>query len=231
MADAPERLRAYLALRETQPRWFETPEGGMRIVTDPARILEIEAEFAARYAARGWPGDWAQVGICYRDPYLMVLRDAVLFLDGAPGIHHRTLRLGVEDSGVTILPMIDGKLLLLRHFRHPTRRWMWEFPRGAIEPGASPEATIAAEMREEIEGVVTDVIPLGRMYGASGFMGLGVLLYAARLASYGAPALGEGVAGARLVSIAEFEDMVRASEITDSFTLCAFLHARLRGVV
>lgn len=233
MTDAARaaRLAAYFDIVKLKPHWFETPQDGLRIVLNPERIAEIEAEMGQRYVARGQPAVWAEVGLHYQDPYLLVLRDAVIFPDGSAGIHHRTMRLENEPAGVAILPVIDGKILLLWHYRHPTRAWSWEMPRGAVEPGETFESTVRTELREEIEGEVGEITDLGLLYGASGFMGLGVRLFIAKLMAFGAPALGEGIAKAKLFTIAEVEDMIRNSEITDSFTLAGFLHARLRGLV
>lgn len=226
------RLRDYLAFAEERPERFRTPDGGVEIVTEPARIRAVEGSMGRRYAEKGWRAEWAQVGVWYRDPYITVLRDAVIFPDGTEGVHHRILRTrDAEPSGVAVLPVSEGRILLLRHFRHPTRQWHWEIPRGAIEAGATPEQTIATELSEEAQATVVDVRPLGAMYGATSMLGLKVLLYAAELRSYGEPARGEGVTGVRLVEVAEFEAMVRRSEITDAFTLGAFLHARLGGLV
>jgi ADP-ribose pyrophosphatase len=221
----------YMQLQIERPDWFSTPKGGVEIVTDPDTIRMVEAQFGDRYAARGQPREWALVGLHYRDPYLMVLRDAVQFPDGSFGVHHRCLRQGTDPSGVAILPFYKNDVVLLRHFRHPTRQWHWEAPRGAIEAGATAFTTIATELSEEIEGVVEHVQPLGKMYGATGFMGLGVLLYAATLGHFGAPALGEGIAEARCFTPAEIDRMIRDGAITDSFTLGCWLHAKLRGLV
>lgn len=223
------RHARYLAYVADYPQWFAGAADGLVIATDTQAIARIEDEMARRYAAVGHAPEWAQVGVRYQDPYLMVLVDAVTFPDGGVGVHHRVVRPAGDTSGVAILPVLDGKIVLIRHFRHPLRRWCWEIPRGAIERGASAEDTVRVELAEEIEGRVAEVEPLGEMYGATGFMGLAVKLYLARLTAYGAPALGEGVAEVRLVGVEECEAMIRRSEIVDSFTLGAFLHARLKG--
>jgi ADP-ribose pyrophosphatase len=226
-----DRLEGYLAFARRYAQCFETPVGGASIVLDPEEIVRIERLVGDRYAAQGRPREWAEVGVRYEDPYLTVVRDAVVFPDGSPGIHHRAMRPDRDPSGVVTLPILDGDVVLIRHFRHPVRAWCWEAPRGAIEPGQSPEAAVAAELAEEMEAAARELVPLGRMHGASGFMGIAVLLYLVRIEGFGAPALGEGIAEARRFNVGEIEDLVRAGEITDSFTLGCFLHARLRGLL
>jgi ADP-ribose pyrophosphatase len=230
-ASRASRLRDYLRLVDERPHLFGGAQDGVRIVLDPEAIASIEETTGERYAARGQPAEWAAVGLRYEDPYLVVLVDAVTFPDGSVGVHHRTLPRSLASgvSGVAALPILEGRIVLIRHFRHPLRAWSWEIPRGAIEPGASAEETLRTELREEIEAEVTAIRPLGHMYGATGFMSQQVGLYLASLASVGRPALSEGVGAVRLVTTEEFESMARASTIVDSFTLGAFLQSRLQG--
>ena len=50
----------------------------------------------------------------------------------------------------------DGLLLLAQRSRPPELAGMWELPGGKVEPGESPEAALARELREEL-GVETEV--------------------------------------------------------------------------
>ncbi|MDZ4762322.1 MAG: NUDIX hydrolase [Alphaproteobacteria bacterium] len=230
-AGRADRLAAYFAIAASHPHWFRVPAEGFRIVLDPDHIRAIEAETGNHYVARGQPSEWAEVGVQYQDPYLIVLRDAVVFPDGSEGIHHRTMRLEGEPSGVAVLPLMEDRIVLVRHYRHPTRISSWEIPRGGVERGASLEETVRAELQEEIGGVAIGVTELGLMYGASGFMGLGVRLYVARLSAVGAPAIGEGISRVDRFSLEDVDGMVLRGDITDSFTLGALLHARLRRLI
>jgi ADP-ribose pyrophosphatase len=171
------------------------------------------------------------VGVRYQDPHLVVLRDAVIFPDQSPGIHHRVVRWRANPAGVAVLAILEGRILLLRHFRHPTRQWHWEVPRGSIEPGRTIRETVIAELREEAQAEASDIVELGLLHGASGLMAACVVLYAARLDSIGAPAVNEGITETRLVTSQEFETMLRNSEITDSFSVACYLHARLRRLL
>lgn len=228
MADRT-RIDAYLALARERPELFETPPGGVRILLDAAEILEVERRVAAELLARGLDPAGAEVGIVFRDPWFTILRDAVEFPDGSRRTHARSInRVG---HGVAVLPVHAGRLVLLRHFRHPARRWMREIPRGGIEPGASEADTVRQELAEEIGARVRRVERLGFLYGSSNLYASGAHLYFAELESVGAPQIGEGIAAIEQVSVAEFEELVRGGEILDSFTLAAYTHARLRGLI
>lgn len=225
------RHAAYAAFAAAHPRWFGNEPGGITVVTDAAEMARVEAAMAADYTARGLPADWARVGIRYEDPYLMLVRDAVVFPGGAPGVHHRVLRAGFEPSGVAVLPSLDGTIVLVRHFRHATRSWHWECPRGAVDPGETTAQSAIREIAEEIEGQIASIRLLGRIHGSTALMGMSVALAWAELTAVGKTQAAEGIAGTRLVTPAELDVMVVNGEITDAFTLGCILHARLAGLL
>lgn len=225
------RIEAYLALAEQHPAWFEGPSDGMIIALSPERIAAIEEILGARYAARGLPAEWAQVGIRYEDPYLVLLVDAVVFPTGEVGVHHRVVRRTPGLAGVAVLPLLEGRIVLIRHFRHALRQWSWEIPRGGVEAGATGDETARTELMEEIGASIRQLVPLGVTYGAGSFMGMSVALYVAEISSIGDLARDEGIGAVRTLTVGEFEDMVRDGDVVDGFTLAAFLHARLRRLV
>jgi 8-oxo-dGTP pyrophosphatase MutT (NUDIX family) len=52
-------------------------------------------------------------------------------------------------TGVAVLPFVEGKVGLMRIWRHPVRSFQWETPRGFIEPRESPQTAALRELREE----------------------------------------------------------------------------------
>jgi len=224
-----DRLNAYQELAAARPELFQTAPGGVRILLEPAEIAEVESAVARDLQQRGLPAEGAEVGVVLSDPWFYVLRDAVEFPDGARRMHARAVnRLG---NGVATLPLLDGNIVLARHFRHAVRRWLLEIPRGAIESGQSAEDTARAEIEEEIGGRVRSLVPLGFLYGTSNLSANGAHLYIAELDAVGEPQLGEGIAAVETFAVAEFEERLLRGEILDSFTVAAYTHARLRGLI
>jgi len=232
MTDDRSRLADYLAFAKRHPELFGTPEGGAAVALDPDRIAGIEAVVADRLAARGLPRAWAQAGVGYQDPYITVLRDAITYRDGTVTIHHRAVNPGRgSPTGAAVLPVLGGRILLLRIFRHATRQWHLEIPRGAREPGAGIEETAAAETREELGGRLRSLTDLGLVHATTGFLGTSVAVFLGELEGYGQPQTEEGIAGVLEVELPAFEAMIASGEITDSFTIAAFTRARLRGLL
>jgi ADP-ribose pyrophosphatase len=223
-------LASYQALREARVSAFEGTPDGLRIATDPDEIAAIEEEVAARYVSQGWLPEWAEVGVAYQDPFLRLLRDAVVFPDGRRAVHHRVLS-NNHPSGAAVLPVHGKRVVLIHHFRHPSRCWHWEIPRGAIEPGQTAEVAAKAELGEEIGSRCESLMPLGLVHGASSLVSGAVALFLGRIDAIGAPQLSEAIAAVRTVEVAELESMIERGEITDAFTLGAVLRARLKGLL
>jgi ADP-ribose pyrophosphatase len=228
--DLPAREQ-YEDLQRVRPEMFSNDAQGTQVVTDPSDIDRVSSELAARYAQRGWPRHWADVGVAYRDPYVLMLREAVIFPNGAPGIHHRLSTYNTEPSGVAILPLLQDRVVMVRHYRHAIRRWSWEFPRGACDAGEDIATAARRELVEETGAEIESVTPLGAMCGATGLMSMVVHLAVARLKTIGEPPLSEGISRVESFSLAEFERMIRTGEVIDAFTVGCFTHARLHGLV
>jgi ADP-ribose pyrophosphatase len=225
------RLDRYLALFEQQPALADNPAGGIAVVRDRAEIARIERVMADRFAAQGLPRRWARAGLFYEDPYLLLLRDAVIFPDGKPGLHHRVIARHDGPTGVAVLARYRDDFVLVRHFRHPTRSWHLEIPRGGVEALEDPANVAQLEISEEIGGTIRAQTRLGLLHGASALMRHSVVLVYAELAAIGTPALGEGIAEIVLVAPAALEQLISDGAITDSFTVAAAYHARLRGLL
>ncbi|HEU5109201.1 MAG TPA: NUDIX hydrolase [Micromonosporaceae bacterium] len=225
------RLDRYRELRRTNPELFAEPEpadGAIEIVLDPAEAEAAEAAAAARLAATGQPAAWARTGVVFEDQYGTTIRDPVRMPDGGLGTYIRRVNTG-NAPGVVVLPVLDGQVLLLRHFRHPTRQWHLELPRGFGTPGRSPAENARRELREEIGAAAGDLVDLGIIYPDTGVSGTPVQLYLTGIAEYGEPDIGEGITGVELVPPDRLGELIATGEITDGYTINAYARAVLRG--
>lgn len=84
--------------------------------------------------------------IVYTGPVFGVRRDEVL----EPG-NVRTVREVITHPGsVVVLPVLpDGRILLIRQYRHATRQYLWELVAGRIDRGESVKQAAARELIEE----------------------------------------------------------------------------------
>ena len=174
------------------------------------------------------------IGVVFNDPYIVILRDLVEFPGGYRNGYIRLYNRAYLEggaAGVVMLPEKDGKLLLMHQFRHATRSWHWEIPRGFGEAGVSAEKQARTEVQEEIGGEIKDIVDLGLYFNNTGLEGNPIYLFLVRMISIGEMDIEEGIEGTRWVSVEELEQMIADAEITDGFTIAAYTRAKLKGLI
>ncbi|SIR87752.1 NUDIX hydrolase [Micromonospora avicenniae] len=221
----------YLDLRKRLPEYFADPaDAAIRILDDVEQVTAAEQAKAAALRARGLPPEWSRVGVVYQDEYLTLVRDPVRFPGGGLGTYIRKMPSGGAD-GVVLLPVLDRTIVLIEHFRHATRRWHLEAPRGFGEAGVPPAEQAARELQEEIGVVPARLVELGSMHPDTGTSTDEVRLYLAEITELGPPDADEGIRAVRTYPVQRVGDLIRDGVITDSFTIAAWSRATLRGLL
>ena len=100
-------------------------------------------------ARRSGTGKEAQIlksEVIYEGKAFGVRRDELIEPTGV-----RTVREVVTHPGsVVVLPVLaDGKIVLVRQYRHATRQYLWELVAGRMEAGENPKEGAARELLEE----------------------------------------------------------------------------------
>jgi ADP-ribose pyrophosphatase len=225
-------LADYLAFAKAHPALFvNPPQGGITILLDEDEIREAESQEARRLEALGLPHEWAQVGIAYRDQYVLLLRDAVQYPDGSFGTCIRSVDEDEHAPGVVVLPLYQGQILLIRHFRHEKRDWQLEFPQGFGIPGLSSEESIRVELKEEIDAAISRLVPLGQVHLDTRSGANRIELFFAEIDSYGDVELQEGITELLPTSVTEVERMIRENELDNVFLLVTYARAKLHGLL
>jgi 8-oxo-dGTP diphosphatase len=62
-----------------------------------------------------------------------------------------------------VIERSDRRLLIGQRRRSDTSALKWEFPGGKVEPGETPEAALARELREELGTTLRKWAPIGRV--------------------------------------------------------------------
>ncbi|RLV09871.1 NTP pyrophosphohydrolase [Streptomyces griseocarneus] len=219
-------MTPYDRLRAARPELFGNDPDGIEIVLDPDGIEE------ARRVMELVVGEGPQGhGVVYTDPFVTVVRDAVRFPGGFLGLYVRMLSTAAAP-GAVVLPLAgaDG-VVLVEHYRHATRSWHWEAPRGNGRTGASGAETAARELAEELGTQATELVPLGRVHPDTGLLGDCVELFAARVEGTGTLDTAEGIRRAVTRPWPTVADMIANGDITCGFTIAAFTRARLKGLL
>ena len=95
-----------------------------------------------------------------------VRRDRVRYGDGA---EHRLDIVEHRGSLAILATPAPAELILVRQYRHPAGRFLWELPAGTVEPGEDPAAGAARELREETGYSAGRLTSIGTTFMTPGF--------------------------------------------------------------
>jgi len=84
--------------------------------------------------------------VLYEGPVFGVRRDEVIEPKGI----RATREVITHPGSVVVLPVRnDGRIVMIRQYRHATRQYLWELVAGRIEAGETVQAAAARELLEE----------------------------------------------------------------------------------
>lgn len=139
-------------------------------------------------------------------------------------------------SAVIIPLERDGRVILIRQYRHAVGRWLWELPAGSTDPGEDPQRGAARECQEEIGLVPGSLERLGAFFPTPGYCDEEMVFFLAT--ELRAPGPGDPVVHAdedediepRAFTLAEADALIASGDIADLKTVAglALLRARPR---
>ncbi|MGQ9477692.1 MAG: NUDIX hydrolase [Candidatus Bipolaricaulia bacterium] len=139
--------------------------------------------------------------------------------DPAGRIHEREI---VHHPGaVAIVPFLDEKVLLVRQYRAPIGKELWEIPAGKIEPGEEPIECAKRELIEEVGYKAREWQKLVEFYTTPGFCDERMTLFLARElepVTESKQAEDEFIQ-VRGFALPELEEMLRRGELEDAKTI------------
>lgn len=165
--------------------------------------------------------------VVYRGTIFRVRQDVVA--EPRPG----SQRLGgpvvrdiVEHKGsVVVLPVLaDGKILLVRQYRHATGGFLWELVAGGIDGQETPRAAAKRELAEETGYAAGGLEPLASYFPTPGFLSEAMHIFRATKLRPGRARPEEDEAlEVRAFSQAKLAKMVRGKKLRDGKTILGLL--------
>lgn len=134
---------------------------------------------------------------------------------------------------MAIVPILGGKVLLVRQYRAPIGQELWELPAGTLEPGEEPLECAKRELEEETGYLAREWRKLAEFFTTPGFCDERMTLFLARGLEPAAgprPAEDESLK-VREFTLAELEQMLLRGELEDAKTIIglAMTLALVRG--
>lgn len=207
-------ISAYFQLTKKRPELFAV-SGHIPLVLDENKMRTFSEKSGKA------------MGVVYdNSPFYIVLADLCSRKEELYS-YARVIYCNPDSSGCIAVPRCGPNYGLLRIFRHTSRSWSLEFPRGfAEDPALTAEENIRKELSEElgISGEKCTLLFLGNVRTDSGLSNGTAQVFLTDIdeSAHIVPADEEGIAGVLWISEMELKKMIRAGEITDSLTLAAY---------
>lgn len=180
-------LEQYFRLKKDYPSLFEnralSQENEIELILDPENIQQVEEKTKTKLVQKGLSPEFSKVGIVAEDQYLYWIRDAVRFPSGFEGTYDRVLWKANKNNtpGVAVLiELPDNTFALNVNFRHATRSWELELPRGLKNNNETLSETASREVLEETGYIIDHPVFLGWMNPDSGILASTVAVFYAK---------------------------------------------------
>ena len=134
-----------------------------------------------------------------------------------------------HSGGVVILARKEDKILLVKQFRYPMKKVLFELPAGKLETGEDPFEAAKRELEEETGYCAEKWTKLGYVYTSPGYSDEKLYLFKAEDLKFTHCHPDEG----EIIQAFEYKyddvlKMIDNGEINDAKTLCALLRAQIK---
>lgn len=199
--------------RELIGEYNNHTDGVYEIVTDKEKIQEMYQQTYQRLYEKTRSHEiaaaFSQAGIVFNGPFgWKIVRDFVI----SPVGHQHTYQRFLQGKGAVMMPIVvddDGneKIALVLNFRHATRTFEFELPRGGAKADEIPAQTAIREAHEETGYVIEDAIFLGEVATDPGVMNSVVPIFMGKAVRLEAPKQErtEAIKGVFLFSMQELQ--------------------------
>lgn len=156
-----------------------------------------------------------------RTPIFHVTMDHALDPDG-----FEIKRAIVQHPGSTVVMPVDEKrrVLLVRQYRLPAQKYLWELPAGRIDPGETALQGAKRELREETGCRAKTFIKLAEFYPSPGFLAEKMTIFLAKEITVGeAEPMEDERIQTRWFTAREIDELIRSRKILDAKTMIGFL--------
>ncbi len=101
-----------------------------------------------------------------------------------PNGKERELQYVKHRGSSVVIPILDGKLILIKQYRPVIGKWIYEFPAGTIEENEDPLTTAKRELIEEIGYEAKEIVHLFDFYPSPGITNELMHMYLAKGLTY-----------------------------------------------
>lgn len=130
------------------------------------------------------------------------------------------------SDGVVILPLVSkNKIVLIKQYRFPIKKEIWELPAGRLEKDEEPKERAKKELEEETGFRVGKLEKIGKFYLSPGISSTSLFFFRATKLKPGKPKFekGELIREIKPFSLKEVLRMIKTKKIVDMKTILSIL--------
>jgi ADP-ribose pyrophosphatase len=160
--------------------------------------------------------------VIYKGPIFGVRRDEVLEPTGV----RATREVITHPGSVVVMPVLpDGRIILIRQYRHAARQFLWELVAGRMDPGESIRQAAARELIEETGYRAKRLRVFLDLFPTPGFLEerMYILIAEAITAGSAEPEEDEKIV-AKAFTRAELEKMIQRGVLRDAKSVAGLLY-------
>jgi len=143
-----------------------------------------------------------------------------------PGGVRATREVITHPGSVVVLPILpEGRILMIRQYRHAARQYLWELVAGRIDAGESPRKAAARELIEETGYRAREFRIFLDVFPSPGFLEERMFIVLAEGVNAGVaePEEDEKIVS-RAYSRKQLEDMIRRGKLRDAKSIAGILY-------
>lgn len=168
---------------------------------------------------------WARIlssKVLFKGRVFGVRRDTVV----EPGGVKATREIVAHPGSVVVLPVFsDGRILMIRQYRHAVRQYLWELVAGSKDAGESFIKGAHRELLEETGYTARRMRKLLELFPTPGFLTENMVIFLAEGLKLGEaqPEADEKIK-IRILSLRKIDDWIRAGKIRDAKSVAGILY-------
>jgi ADP-ribose pyrophosphatase len=135
-----------------------------------------------------------------------------------------------HPGAAAMVPLLeDGKVVLVKQYRHAIGKFIWEIPAGTLEPGEEPVACAQRELGEEIGYEAGRLEKITEILPAPGYTDERIHIFlATELKAVPQNLEDDEVLDVEPVALEKAVEMIRSEEIQDAKSIAGILLTSLR---